>query len=586
MRSWQSRLAFYGSLSFSCTGADGLDDLTQIVNAMGGVTAFTGACPERSRRDGDGNLTSVTDARGNQTTYTYDSMDRRASHSDPLGAAETYTYDGDGNRTGWTDRRGKVTVYQYDALNRRTFAGFGQNGSNYESTINYTWDAGSRLTEADDSIAGTIMRTFDGLDHPTDEQTPQGEVTYAYDAASRRTSLTLPNGIQVGYAYDQASRLSALTWTLGQNQIGNLIYTYDADGRIVQKSGSFAQTNLPAAVSGNSFNADNEMSAFGGQTLSYDANGNLTNDGTNTYVWDARNHLSQMSGGVTANFTYDAFGRRVAKQINGITTQFLYDRWNPVQELDASSTPSANLLGGLRAHEYFTRSDQADGTLTFLTDRLRSTIVLTDSSASTVMQYAYDPFGNTTVSGASSNNPNPYQFAGQQKDSDGSYYNVGRYYGPSIDRYTSQTALGFRSGNLNLYLYQGDDAVNLSDSSGLSWWRIIPTYGMWCGPDWSNGRWYPSDARFGNGECNGPLEADSLDNCCKIHDCCYDFCQGRPGTCKGFKRCCMAGCDDTLINCALGSAPPTTWGQLYRQAILLIFPLVERWNSSYCSPSK
>ena len=27
-------------------GYDGLDDLTQIVNALGGVTAFTGACPE------------------------------------------------------------------------------------------------------------------------------------------------------------------------------------------------------------------------------------------------------------------------------------------------------------------------------------------------------------------------------------------------------------------------------------------------------------------------------------------------------------------------------------------------------------
>ena len=164
-------------------GYDGLDDVTQIVNALGGVTAFA--------YDGDRNLTGVTDAKGNQTAYTYDSMDRPASRTDPLGAAESYTYDGDGNLTGWTDRRGKVTVYQYDALNRRTFAGFGQNGSNYESTINDTWDAGNRLTEAVDSISGTIMRAFDGLDDLTDEQSPQGEVMYAYDAASRRTSMTV-----------------------------------------------------------------------------------------------------------------------------------------------------------------------------------------------------------------------------------------------------------------------------------------------------------------------------------------------------------------------------------------------------------
>jgi len=78
---------------------------------------------------------------------------------------------------------------------------------------------------------------------------------------------------------------------------------------------------------------------------------------------------------------------------------------------------------------------------------------------------------------------------------------------------------------------------------------------------------------------------DALANCCKMHDCCYDFCQGRPGTCKRFRRCCMAGCDEYLIGCAVGSAPPTTWGQIYREAILLIFPIVQRWNSSYCSPS-
>ena len=133
---------------------------------------------------------------------------RRPGRADPLGAAETYSYDGDSNRTGWTDRRGKVTIYQYDALNRRTFAGFAQNGSNYESTINDTWDSGNRLTEAVDSISGTIMRVFDGLDNLTDEQTPQGEVTYTYDAASRRTSMTVVGQNAVSYTYDNANRLT------------------------------------------------------------------------------------------------------------------------------------------------------------------------------------------------------------------------------------------------------------------------------------------------------------------------------------------------------------------------------------------
>ena len=92
---------------------------------------------------------------------------------------------------------------QYDALNRRTFAGFGQSGSNYESTINYSYDGGNRLTQAADSIAGTIVRQYDGLNRLTQEQTPQGAVNYAYDAAGRRCTMAVApaGGTAVNYSY-------------------------------------------------------------------------------------------------------------------------------------------------------------------------------------------------------------------------------------------------------------------------------------------------------------------------------------------------------------------------------------------------
>ena len=70
-----------------------------------------------------------------------------------------------------------------------------------------------------------------------------------------------------------------------------------------------------------------------------DANGNLTSDGTNTYTWDARNHLSAISGAAPGNFAYayDALNRRISKAVAGTTTQFLYDGLNPVQELQSGS---------------------------------------------------------------------------------------------------------------------------------------------------------------------------------------------------------------------------------------------------------
>ena len=92
---------------------------------------------------------------------------------------------------------------------------------------------------------------------------------------------------------------------------------------MIEKTGSFAQTNLPQPVTGNTFNADNEMTAFNGTAMSYDANGNLTNDGANTYAWDTRNHLSTITGRTSASFAYDPFGRRMSKTIGATATSFL-----------------------------------------------------------------------------------------------------------------------------------------------------------------------------------------------------------------------------------------------------------------------
>jgi hypothetical protein len=63
-------------------------------------------------------------------------------------------------------------------------------------------------------------------------------------------------------------------------------------------------------VTGNTFNLANEMTAFNGTTLSYDVNGNLTNEGTNTYAWDVRNHLTGISGGAMMINSVIAVGDR------------------------------------------------------------------------------------------------------------------------------------------------------------------------------------------------------------------------------------------------------------------------------------
>jgi RHS repeat-associated protein len=475
-----------------------LNQVTQITNPLGGQTSLT--------YDPNGNLLTLTDAlgSGHTTTYTYDNIDRSATRKDPLGNSESYKYDLDGNLVQFTDRRGKVTTYTYDGVNRRIFAGFGaQVGPPYESTITYSYDAVDRLIQVADSVTGTIYRTYDGLDRLISEVSPRGSVSYAYDAAgrrtsmsvsgqtavtytydnanrltqisqgnssvsfgydsdSRRTSLILPNGVKLNYSYDAASQLTGIVYALGSNTLGNLTYAYDLAGRRIGVGGSYARTNVPLAASSATYNVNNQLTNWKGANLTYDANGNLTGDGTNIYTWNARNQLVSISGGVSASFQYDPFGRRVSKTIGG-TTQYLYDGANPVQEI-AGTSASANLLAG-GVDEFFQRTDAA-GARSFLTDALGSTLALADSSGTPQTQYTFEPFGSTSVTGTATTNS--FAYTGRELDMTGLYFHRGRYYNPQFGRFISEDPIGLLGGT-NQYLYVGNSPTNGRDPFGLFW---------------------------------------------------------------------------------------------------------------------
>ncbi len=454
--------------------------------------------------DANGNLTSFTDARNSQnpTTFVYDNMDRLYTRTDSLLHTESYQHDPNGNVTQYTDRRGYITSYQYDALNRLTFAGYGtQPGPTYQSSISYNWDAGNRLTQVVDSIAGTTTLGYDDFNRLTSASSLQGAVSYTYDALGRRqsmtvtgqpevdytydsgnrvtkitqgpsvvqigydangrrTSLTLPNGVIANYSYDSGSQLAGIVYTSGGSTLGDLEYTYDGGGRLATMTGSLAHINLPQPVSGASYNTANQLTQFGTSQLTYDANGNITNDSMHTYTWDSRNHLVAVDGGSTASFVYDPFGRRVSKTVYGINTGYLYDGANVVQEL-AGSSPSAILLSGGR-DEIFTRTDST-GAYSFVRDGMGSTAGLTDTSGTLQQTYIYDPYGNTNTSGGASSNS--YQYIGRETDATRLYYFRNRYYNPITRTFLSEDPMRL-AGGPNLYQYAAGNPTTYSDPNG------------------------------------------------------------------------------------------------------------------------
>jgi RHS repeat-associated protein len=200
--------------------------------------------------------------------------------------------------------------------------------------------------------------------------------------------------------------------------------------------------------------------------LSYDANGNLLSDGVNIYTWNARNQLTQVSrdGMAQLSFTYDARGRRASKTVQGAKpTQFLYDGVNAVQKVqDGTVNP---ILTGLGVDEHFARND-VTGRTYFLTDKINSTVALSDAAGAVRQRYGYDPYGNVQTSDISSGFTNPYQYTGREADTTGLYYYRARYYSPGMAAFLSEDPLGFGSGQSSSYAYVGGDPISYRDPDG------------------------------------------------------------------------------------------------------------------------
>ena len=89
----------------------------------------------------------------------------------------------------------------------------------------------------------------------------------------------------------------------------NLAFSYDQWGNMVcvqnpQTNGLCPQYSVSTAT--------NQLNTAG---YSYDAAGDLTADGVHTYQWDAEGRLVSVDGSSRASYVYDAFGKRVEKQV-------------------------------------------------------------------------------------------------------------------------------------------------------------------------------------------------------------------------------------------------------------------------------
>jgi RHS repeat-associated protein len=214
-------------------------------------------------------------------------------------------------------------------------------------------------------------------------------------------------------------------------------------------------------------NGLNQYTAVAGTAQTYDANGNLTGDGTNAYIYDGENRLvSATAAGVTATLTYDTLGRLWRVQKGAADTRFLTDGDAIVAEYDGSGIMTNHYVHGSNA--------AADDPLVWYVganfatarhlhaDHLGSIVGITNCNASAPCILAYDEYG---VPGAA--NVGRFQYTGQAWLSElGLYYYKSRLYDPHSGRFLQTDPVGY-AGGINIYAYVGDDPVNAGDATGL-----------------------------------------------------------------------------------------------------------------------
>ena len=344
---------------------DGLGNLGQLVSPDTGTAAST--------YDAAGNVTSVTDAKNQQTRYGYDALNRvtKIEYYAPgpvLKATHSFTYDGGTNQKGRLTQLvepGSTTVYSYDQKGRLTSETRTINAVAYTTVYGYdtqgrltsvTYPSGRRIAYTLDSMGRVqgISTEKDGTSHVIVSNVgyqpfgPAGSYTFGngqtytrgFDSDGRISSYTLATQT-FAVQYDLASRITSLeqaglpanTNTYGYDVLDRLTsfvgpstaqaFTYDPVGNRTSKTAGAASAGYAYASSSNRLMA---VGGAGARDYTYDALGSVTADGVNSFAYDARARMAQVtnSGGST-DYTVNALGQRIRKSSLQTDTVFHYD---------------------------------------------------------------------------------------------------------------------------------------------------------------------------------------------------------------------------------------------------------------------
>ncbi|MDQ6891117.1 MAG: hypothetical protein M3167_00345 [Acidobacteriota bacterium] len=385
-------------------------------------------------------------------SYTYNIDDTVATRAVNGGASTTYSYYPDSSLSSldWSPVAGQFQ-YAYTLTGRYASITF-PNGQ----SRNYTYDDQGRMLQVANLLAGggTIATYAYGYD--------LNYTTGAYTRLGQRVALTatVPSQALAGhlttYEYDALYQLTKTTYPNVAPLNGEVdAWTYDRIGnRLTSTVNGTPQTYTYQKIGTNPDNWQRVLND-GTAPYTYDANGNTTIKGSNTYTWDRDNRLTGITGTTTAAYSYDYQGRRWGKTTTDNIT-YTYDGLNAIAELGTS--PAAYLFGP--AVDEPLAMSRGGQTYYYSVDGIGTAVALTDATGTVRNTSLHDAWGQTRS--VAEQVTSPFTFTGREKAEAAGLYYRARTYLPAIGRFLSEDP---RPGTA-AFVYALNRPVSLVDPSG------------------------------------------------------------------------------------------------------------------------
>jgi hypothetical protein len=384
--------------------------------------------------------TGMSDASG-QTAWSYDPVGHIITERRTIGTITdntSYTYNVDGSTASITYPSGRVVNYAYNNAQQAVSVVDATSSTNYVTSATYA-PHGALASAVHGMVSGGFAGITESYTYNNRLQiathtasSSNGTVlshTYSYDlggGANNGNIASLTNNLNTGrsqsYTYDTMNRLaSAQSQATSGTDCWGDSYGYDRFGNLLTMTVTKCSAqNLNVTVDGS-----NHITG-----MSYDAAGNLTNDGTLTYSWDAENRLKTTAG---TNYKFDGDSRRVLKGTNDLYWYSAATCKHPLFGRSTSAGTYTDEFIHFNGQAVGYRDDTAAKVYHLVNDHLGSARVMTNATGVTQFESDYYPHGVQRV--ITSTKDSLLKFQGKQQDTESGLDNVRRMYSPTLARF-------------------------------------------------------------------------------------------------------------------------------------------------------